>query len=311
MQIKAALPGAPSMGGAQDGGSVLRRRRTLLIAGLGALLPARSIARPARAENALRIGLTPVFLDDQVAFLSIWRAYLTARLRREIVFVQRGSYREIMDLLRQERLDFAWVCGYPYVRYRAQVRLLAVPVYQGKPLYQSYLIVPAADRETRSILDLRGKVFAFSDPDSNSGYLFPNYRLVQLEERPDTFFKKSFFTWAHRKVVDAVASGLAQGGAVDGYVWETLGKLNPEITARTRVVEKSPEFGFPPFIAHPGVPEAAWQAARQVLVAMRDDPEGRGLLERLNLDGFTPGNNALFEGIARMMKAVAQSSDAA
>jgi hypothetical protein len=37
---------------------------------------------------------------------------------------------------------------------------------------------------------------------------------------------------------------------------------------------------------------------------MAGDAGGRELLERLNLEGFTPGSEDLFDGIDRMMKAV-------
>ncbi len=260
-----------------------------------------AIGKSNDAEEPVRIGLTPVFLDDQMAFLNVWRDYLQKHLNRPVVFVQRGSYREVVDLLHQNRLDFAWVCGYPYVHYQ-RMKLLAVPVFGGRPLYHSYLIVPAADTQTRSLIDLRGKVFAYSDPDSNSGYIYTQFALRQLKEKPGSFFGRSFFTWAHRKVVEAVAVGLAQGGSVDGYVWETLNKSHPELTAKTRVVQKSPEFGFPPFAARASISQKEFQAMQKVLLGMSKDPEGAALLRKLNLDRFTVGDPRLFDGIARMVE---------
>jgi phosphonate transport system substrate-binding protein len=262
-----------------------------------------AFAQNNKVEEPVRIGLTPVFLDDQMTFLNLWRDYLQKRLNRPVVFVQRGSYREVVDLLHQNRLDFAWVCGYPYVRYN-RMKLLAVPIFKGKPLYQSYLIVPATDTQTRSLLDLRGKVFAYSDPDSNSGYLYPQFALHQLQEKPGAFFSKTFFTWSHRKVVEAVAISLAQGGAVDGYVWEALSKSHPELTAKTRVVQKSPEFGFLPFAARTSISRSEYEAMQAVLVGMSDDPEGKDLLRRLDLDGFAVGSPRLFDGIARMVRVI-------
>lgn len=255
-------------------------------------------------DTPLRVGLTPVFLDDQAGFLHRWHAYLEARLSRPVEFVQRGTYREIVDLLHQGKCDVAWLCGYPYVRSRPRLRLVAVPRFEDRPLYRSYLIVPAVDKSTKSILDLRDRVFAFSDPDSNSGYLYPNYRLLELEERPNAFFGKSFFTWAHRKVVEAVASRVADGGAVDGYVWETLARLQPRLVEGTRIVERSPEFGFPPFVARASLPHETLLDVRRVLMSMSDDIGGRDLLKSLNLTGFAAGDDKLFAGIERMMKAV-------
>ena len=62
-------------------------------------------------------------------------------------------------------------------------------------------------------------------------------------------FRKTFFTWAHQDTVRAVAVGLAQAGAVDGYIWETLDRIEPELTRETRVVAKSDWYGFPPIVA--------------------------------------------------------------
>lgn len=278
-----------------------RRRFCTTLVLLGAA-PWSFAASQVAPQPALRLGLTPVFLDDQWTFLESWRAYLAQRLQRPVVFVQRGSYREIVDLLNHNQLDAAWLCGFPFVRYERNLKLLAVPLFQGQPLYRSYLIVPATDTRTKSLLDLRNKIFAYSDPDSNSGYLYTQYALARVNERSDRFFARSFFTWSHRKVVDAVAIELAQGGAVDGYVWETLRHSHPQLTARTRVVEQSPEFGFPPFVARASLPETEFAALREVLVAMGSDGEGRKLLVQLNLDGFVPGERKLFDGIARMAR---------
>lgn len=254
----------------------------------------------------IRIGLTPVFLHDQTAFVNAWRGYLETRLRRPVVVIQRASYREITELLRNGKLDFAWLCGYPFVNNKAHVGLLAVPLYQGKPTYRSYLIVPATDQHTTAIADLRDKVFAFSDPDSNSGYLVPVHELHQLGEKSGTFFGKTFFTWSHRKVVEAVAAGVAQGGSVDSYVWDTLALQDPQLTARTRVVKASMEFGFPPFVSGKAAARADIQAMREALLAMSQDAEGIQLLRRLRLDGFVTGDDHMFDDIARMMRSVVE-----
>lgn len=276
------------------------RRAILAAFGAGAL----ALASKSRAQSQLRIGLTAVFLDDEIRFLLRWRAYLEQRLGRKVEFVQRGRYRETVELLREGHLEAAWICGFPYVRFRSELRLLAVPLFEGKPLYRSYLIVPASDATTRSILDLRGKVFAFSDPDSNSGFLYPSYVLRTSQEHPDTFFKRAFFTWAHRKVVDAVSLKLADGGSVDGYVWETLRLAPGGVTAGTRVVAKSPEFGHPPIVVRANLAPELAQDLRDAFTGMTRDAEGRALLAILNLDGFTPGSEQLFDSIAEMWHVV-------
>jgi phosphonate transport system substrate-binding protein len=188
------------------------------------------------------------------------------------------------------------------MRYRERMRLLAVPTYEGEPLYRSYVIVPSSDQTTQSIVDLGGKIYAFSDPDSNSGWLVPNAQLSRLGKDAATFFRKSFFTWGHRRVVDAVAVGLAQGGSVDGYVWDTLKIHHPEITEQTRVAHRSIKFGFPPFVTRSQLPASDFKQLQEVLVAMRTTAAGQGLLNKLNLEGFQVAPESVFAGIAENMR---------
>lgn len=279
----------------------LSRRRCLRLMGLlvGAGLPAGG----AWAARPLRVGLTPAFVHDEHGLMEEWRRYLEGKLGRPVEFIQRDSYRETMDLIRLDKLDFAWVCDYPYIYLKDLVRLLAVPLNQGRPYYRSYLIVGAGDTVRSSMRDLKGAVFAYSDPYSNTGYLSPRYQVRELGEDPATFFKKTFFTWSHRKAVEAVATGLAQGAAIDSFVWDTLHRTRPSLTAKTRVIDKSPEYGFPPFVAHRAVSAQDFEAMQRTLIGMKDDLTGKMLLDRLNIDGFVPGSKSMYDDVAKMMRA--------
>jgi phosphonate transport system substrate-binding protein len=262
-----------------------------------------SLAWAQNDRKPIRIGLTPAFVHDEHGLMEEWRRYLEIKLARPVEFIQRDSYRETMDLIRLEKLDFAWICDYPFVHLKDQVQLLAVPLNQGRPFYRSYLIVGADDKTRNSMRDLRGSVFAYADPYSNTGYLAPRYQVRELGENPATFFKKTFFTWSHRKAVEAVAAGLAQGAAVDSYVWDTLARTRPDITNRTRIIDRSPEYGFPPFVANRDVRTEDYKTVQAALLDMQNDPAGKLLLDRLNLSGFVTGNKTMYDDVAKMMRA--------
>lgn len=250
-------------------------------------------------SRVLRFGTTPVFLDDQVGFLARWAGYLSDAVGTKVDFVSRRSYRDIMAPLLAGELDAAWICGFPWVVNKAQLRGLSIPLYRDKPLYQSYLIVPATDTRSASFADLRGKVFAYSDPDSNSGCLVPRTTLMKAGIDPDTFFARSFYTWGHRNVVNAVASGLAHGGAVDGYVWDTLQSLAPALVAKTRVAWRSDFYGFPPLAVRNTLDLDTEQRLREALLGMSTNDNGRRLLAELNLSGFGKFRPEVFDSIAR------------
>lgn len=258
-------------------------------------------AQADKAGEPVRIGLSPLAIDDQVTFLKHWGGYLEKRLQRPVVFVQGGGHRNVVELLHRNQVDFAWISGYHYVRSPNWMKLVAVPLFERKPSCQSYVIVPADDARTHSLLDLRGRVFAYPDP---AGYLYTQFTLARQNEKPGKFFGKSFSTGTQRDVVEAVAVGLAAGGTVDSCAWEALNKAHPELTARMRIVQKSPGFGSPPFAARASIRREDFEVMQKALLEMGNDPEGARFLKSLTLDGFAIADPGLFDGIANMARIV-------
>lgn len=254
------------------------------------------------AAQPLRIGLTPTLLHERHTLLARWQAYLEPRLGRPVSFVLRDSYGDTMDLIKQQRLDVAWLSDYPYVLMKPWVRLLATPLKDGRPYYRSYLIVPARDTRSRSLADLEGKVFAYADPYSHTGYLFPRHELVRLGKPPKTFFRRTFFTWSHRKAIEAVARRLADGAAVESYVWDALAREEPALTGATRILSRSREFGFPPLVAMNGLPQPDFKKLRRVLLEMGRDTEGQAILAQLHLDGFAATDPNLYAEVEAMAR---------
>jgi phosphonate transport system substrate-binding protein len=252
---------------------------------------------------AIRFGITAVFLYDRLRMLGRWQTYLEAATGARVQFIQRGVYSPIIDGLRAGQIDFAWICGFPYVLHANEFRLVAVPLWRNRPLYQSYLIAGTRSKAA-GLADLRGRSFAFSDPLSNSGYLYIRYLLAQRRQRIDDYFGRSFFAHSHPNVVEAVAEGLAEGGAVDGYVWEVLAEVMPALTARTRVLQRSPDFGFPPLVAAAHVEAATRERVQRALLAMHESADGRAVLAELRLDRLDAGSPALFDSIAEMARTV-------
>jgi len=271
-------------------------RRTFVGAGLAAV-----IAGHASAQPVFRLGLTPVFLDNDAAIIDGLRRALSRGMGREIELVQRRTYQEITGLLLERSVDAAWLCGYPYLQHADLLDLVAVPVWRGGPRYQSYLIVGTED-EAANLTDLRGGTHAFSDPDSNSGYLVTATDLHRLGEQVDSFFSRSIFTFGHRNVVRAVADGLVRSGSVDGYVWEALSVIEPELTSRTRVIARSEWLGFPPVCARrDSLGLEPVRALQTALMSLSETEEGRVALTSLQLDGFQLATVGLFDGIADRM----------
>jgi len=128
--------------------------------------------------------------------------------------------------------------------------------------------------------------------------------LAQAGEDAREFFRKVFFTHSERESILAVAVGLANSAEIDNFMWDAITSSHPELTAQTRIVAKSHDFGAPPFVASRFVTKSEFADMLGVLVGMAQDLEGQALLKRMNCDGFVPANAALYDSIVEMKKAL-------
>ncbi|RME85110.1 MAG: phosphate/phosphite/phosphonate ABC transporter substrate-binding protein [Caldilineae bacterium] len=227
--------------------------------------------------------------------------YLAKRLDRPVELLQRPTYAEINELLRTGQADIGFICGGAYVEGEREgyMELLAVPEIGGTATYRALIIVPA-DSPYRSFEDLRGRRFAFTDPLSNSGRLYLQYRLAQMGETPDSFFGETIYTYSHDNSIRAVAQGIVDGATVDSLVFDALVKSEPELGKRLRIIERSRPFGIPPVVVHPDLDPALKMAVRDALIGMHKDPQGRQALAVLHVDRFVLPDPAAYESIRRM-----------
>jgi len=227
--------------------------------------------------------------------------YIGQKLGREIQFIQRKTYGEINELLAKGQIDMAFICSGPYVvgKEKHGFELLATPEVQNSHFYHSYLIVNK-NSKFKEFSDLRNRVFAFTDPDSNTGKLVPTFWLSEMNEKPETFFSKTIYTYSHDNAILAVARGLVDGAAVDGLIWEYYHRKNPVFTSETRVIRKSEPYGIPPLVASKSLSFELKKRIRQELFDMHQDPNGRKIISELMIDRFVNPRDEWYDSIRKI-----------
>ncbi len=227
--------------------------------------------------------------------------YIAGKLGREVQLIQRKTYGEINELLSLGQIDIAFICSGPYAIGKEKYRFeaMAMPQVRGSHLYQAYLIVNR-DSPFQNLDDLRDKVFAFTDPESNTGKLVPTYWLRQKGESPETFFKKTIYTYSHDNSLMGVARSLVDGATVHGQIWEYYNHRNPVFTSKTRVIQKSEPFGNPPVVASARLPKKMKERIRELLYTMHRDPEGKRILDELMIDRFIAPKPGCYDPILSM-----------
>lgn len=230
--------------------------------------------------------------------------YISQHMDREIIFKQRKTYSEVNTLLGSRELDFAFICSGAYVEAQEDfgAEILVIPQIHGKTSYQAYIIV-RSDSDYEKFADLKGFSFAFTDPLSNTGCIYPRFLVKQMNYVEDNFFSQVMFTYAHDFSIQAVDSQLTDAASVDSIIYDYFQTNKPHKVDKLKIVNKSEPFGMPPVVIHPGIEPSLRKNLETIFLEMSDDPLGKEILDHLNIDRFVLGMDKNYESI-RKMKAI-------
>lgn len=251
----------------------------------------------------LRIAVAAVISPEgTVQSYSPLLQYLEEKLNRPVELIQRKTYLEVNDLIEHGEVDVAFVCTSAYVEGHDTfgMELLAVPQVNGETVYNSVLLVPTSSA-AQSMLDMRGKVFAFTDPISLSGRVYPTYLVHELGFTPEEFFARTFFTYSHDEAIRAVASGVADGAAVDSLVYEFAIARDPSLKDKIRVIHRSPDFGSPPVVISPFTRPQVKADIQALLFAMSNDPNAKYALESIGAESFVMIDDSAYDGVRELL----------
>jgi len=217
---------------------------------------------------------------------------------------------ESLDQLRNGEVDFAFLCGLPYVKLRREARppvsLVAAPVlegdrYDGRPIYFSDVIVPA-DSPATAFDDLRGRSWACNGFDSHSGALVVLHRLLEMGEDA-RFFGRVQVSGSHQQSIGLVAAGEIDGSAIDSQVLAVELRDHPELKERIRVIDS-----LGPSTNMPLVAAAACEGLRQevgeVVAGLGTEEADRDGLASGLFSGFVEIDDPAYDDIRGMLDSV-------
>ncbi len=257
-----------------------------------------SLSSPTKLRAGVASMITPV---SAVKYYQQVVEYLGEKLGIPAEMVHRTTYDEIDVMLEEGQVDVAFICSSPYVidNEKFGVELLVAPLVDDKPFYQSKIIVHR-DSEIKKVSDLQGKTFAFVDPKSNSGRLYPAYLLAKKHETPESFFSSYLYSYSHNKSVEIVAKKRADGAAVDSIVYNFMLANQSPYALETRVIHASQQFGIPPVVVPPKLPPLLKKALREIFLSMHLDPDGKRILDAMRIQKFVEVPDSNYDAIRAM-----------
>jgi len=257
------------------------------------------------SKDKIVLGLTgTVFKDDLKNFMD-WEKYLENQNDFDVKILFSKTYNEMNSLIKEGKVDVAYVCNSSYTKLDKEKtgKLLAIPIVKGSDKYYSYIITKKS-MKAQSILDLKDKLFAFTDPDSNSGSIAPKYFLLNKGYDVKTFFKSYIYTYEHGESIKAVIDGFVDGASVDSIVYSRFGEKYQNEIKSIKIIQTLGPFTNSPIVVRSNLPQKQFNALQKSFSTMHLDTYGKTILKKLSLDRFDVPSGQDFTNVAKMVEVI-------
>ena len=147
---------------------------------------------------------------------------------------------------------------------------------------------------------MQGKRFAFVDPASTSGHLYPKTLLLSKGFEPKIFFGKSVFAGSHNAVFLYIYKGAVDGGAAYDGSRAAVAKSYPDVFEKIKSLPIPRKYPTTRYLSAKKIPEDLKAKVIDGLKKISKSPKGSKVLKRLygisglvDLDGlFDPVREA-------------------
>jgi phosphonate transport system substrate-binding protein len=253
-------------------------------------------------EPELRVAVSSM-LSPKETFVEYKKMvdYIGRKAGMKTALVQGKDYARTDVLLKQGKVDLAFICSGPYVKDHDEfgVELLAAPMVGGSLTYRSYIVV-RRDSPLGSLKELKNKKFAFTDARSNTGCWVPKYMISTMGDNPGTFFSSVVMTNGHDNSIEAVSKGLVDGAGIDSVIFNYMKVNNYPSLKNIKVIEQSSVYAMPPVVVPKSLDPSLKSLLKRILLNMDKDPEGKKILGRLLVDRFFTPADKDYDSIREM-----------
>jgi phosphonate transport system substrate-binding protein len=161
--------------------------------------------------------------------------YITQKTGYQFKVAVPTSYASVIEALGTDETDIAWLATFAYIlaneKFGAEVALTTVR--NGLEKYRGQFLAKAGSG-IEKLEDIEGKVIAYTDAASTSGYLYPSAILSQKGIEP----KDMMFAGGHPQAILAVYQGTADVGCT---FWSPPGEDGSIKDARRAVIDTYPD----------------------------------------------------------------------
>lgn len=255
-------------------------------------------------SSELRVGLIPS--EDAQAMMRASQQVMEQLEQKTGLKVKpfvANDYNGVIEAMRSGKIDVAYFGPFSYVlaAQMANAEAFEIPVSKksGQSSYQS-IIISKKDNGPTSVAQLQGKTFAFVDPSSASGHLFPKAGLKGEGVDTDKYFSRVIFSGSHDASIMAVAHGKVDAAAVASPIFQTAVAKGHVKAEDFQVIWTSQAIPESPMAWRKGLDADTKQKVAAALAEIKGLPWG----DRGVLNGFAATNDAAYNVVRDTAKAL-------
>ena len=273
-----------------------------IVATLGLTLGA-SIANAKQADwpSEITYGVIPVAgaqgLQDTFGKVA---AYLQKELGIKVKLVTPSDYAGVIVGMAHKHIDVAYFGPKSYCeaakRAGAEASVVEIDAEAGIPGYYGYVITKRGSG-LKTLADIKGKKWAFTDPNSTSGTLVPTVMFAKKGINPQKYFSRVIYSGSHEASILAVKNGKVDAASTNnldfnrglGRQWE---KSDFNIIWKSKLIPGSP------MAVRKDLPESLKMAIKGAFISYNDKKN----LAKMKILGYAPASDSMFDGVREMIK---------
>jgi phosphonate transport system substrate-binding protein len=273
--------------------------------------PAAGAGTVGTAERPLSMVFVPSVNSEELATSADELAKL---LETETGYKFKGSvgssYSAVVEAMGAGHVDIGWLNPFSYVLAHGKygVEPLLITTRDGMRSYHG-VIITRKDSGINTLQDLKGKKFAFVDPLSTSGTIYPKLAMMSAGIDPDKELGQTLFAGGHDKVVVAVYQKQVDAGAIyggaDRDARDRVQGTIPDVLEKTKVIAKTDPIPNDNVSIRKELPEEMKAKIKAALVKISASDAGRRILGNYDIDGVQPVTDSDYESLRK----AAQSLD--
>jgi phosphonate transport system substrate-binding protein len=264
-------------------------------------------------DNPVKLYFTPSVDADTIASNS--KDFIKFLEKETGLYFKSGiptNYISVVESFGSKRADIGVMNSFGYLmanqKYGASAKLRVLRY--GHDYYQGQIIAHA-DSGIKTVKDLAGKKFAFTDPSSTSGYMFPLKILkengVELGNKTFAIKHDNVVTMVYQKQVDAGAPYYS-APSDSGKIRDARSRVKtqfPDVEDKVKIITITEKIPNDPFVFRKDLPQEITDKFITAVKKYLSTEKGKQVFKNIySVEGLVDTTDSDYDGLRSVIKAI-------